>query len=95
MGTEFTPITYSYSVPYVTNSRLSQLSVKRTITAPDIIFTAADLINSEAAANYTAVAVTNGFIQTTYASLGAGVSHAQHHERVHDRHFQQSGTDRL
>jgi hypothetical protein len=70
----FTPITYHFTVPYVTNSRLSQLSVTRTITAPDIVFTAGDLIVSEALANYTALIMTNTFIQSTYVSLGGGVT---------------------
>ena len=70
----FTPITYHYTIPVVTNSRLSQLSVTRTITAPDVIFTARDLIVSEAPANYTALVMTNTFIQTTYVSPGGGVT---------------------
>jgi hypothetical protein len=43
LGTGFTPITYSYSIPWVTNGVLRSLSVTRTITAPDIIFTAGDI----------------------------------------------------
>jgi len=43
LGTGFTPITYHYSIPSVTNGAVQSLSVTRTVTAPDIIFTAGDL----------------------------------------------------
>jgi hypothetical protein len=43
LGTVFTPITYHYSIPWVTNGTLKTLSVTRTVTTPDIIFTAGDL----------------------------------------------------
>jgi hypothetical protein len=70
----FTPITYHYSVPFITNSRLSQISVTRTVTAPDVIFTAANLVAPGPVPNYTALSQTNTFIQTTYVSLGGGVT---------------------
>jgi hypothetical protein len=73
LGTNFAPVSYSYSVPYVTNSKLSQLKVTRTITAPDIIFTAADLINSEALPNYTALTRSGSFIPSGFVSPGGGV----------------------
>ena len=74
VGAAFAPITYTYTIPYVTNSKLSQLSVTRTINAPDVIFTAADLINSEALPNYTALTRSGTFIQSTYTSPGAGIT---------------------
>jgi hypothetical protein len=43
LGDTFTPITYRYTVPWVTNGVLRSLSVTRTVTTPDIIFTAGDL----------------------------------------------------
>ena len=43
LGTAFTPITYHYTIPWVTNGALRSLSVTRTVTAPDIVFTAGDL----------------------------------------------------
>jgi hypothetical protein len=44
VGAFFAPLFYTYTIPYVTNSRLTSLTVTRTITAPDILFTAADLV---------------------------------------------------
>jgi hypothetical protein len=73
LGTNFAPIIYNYSMPYVTNSKLSQLKVTRTITAPDIIFTAADLVNSEALFNYTSLTRSGSFIAPGYVSPGGGV----------------------
>jgi len=70
----FTPINYTYTLPYVTNSRLTKIKVTRTITQPDVIFTAADLIASEALPNYTALTRTGSFIATTYVSAGGGVT---------------------
>ncbi len=43
LGTAFTPRTYHYTIPWVTNGALRSLTVTRTVTAPDIIFTAGDL----------------------------------------------------
>ena len=57
LGTNFAPIIYNYTMPYVTNYQLSKLQVTRTVTAPDILFTAADLINSEALFNYLTLVV--------------------------------------
>jgi hypothetical protein len=69
----FNPITYSYNIAYVTNSRLFQGKVTRTITAPDILFTAANLA-SEAPLADPALAHSGTFIQTTYVSPGGGVT---------------------
>jgi hypothetical protein len=73
LGTNFPPINYNFTVPYVTNYTLSQLKVTRTITAPDIIFTAADLVNSEAPFNYASLTRSGSFIASSYVSLGGGV----------------------
>jgi hypothetical protein len=73
LGTAFAPITYHYTIPFVTNSRLSQLKVTRTISAPDIIFTAADLVNSEALPNYATLTRSGSFIPSGYVSPGGGV----------------------
>lgn len=72
-GTNFTPIVYRSSVPFVTNSKLGKLQVTRTITAPDILFTAADLVVNAGTPNYNPLARTNGFILSGYVSPGGGV----------------------
>jgi len=74
LGTAFTPITYHYTVPWVTNSKVYQMRVTRTISAPDIIFAAADLIDSEALANYAPLTRTGTFLANTYVSVGGGVT---------------------
>ena len=43
LGDTFTPITYHYTIPWVTNGVLRSLSVTRRVAAPDIVFTAGDL----------------------------------------------------
>lgn len=47
IGEAFTPIQYSFTVPFVTNNRLSTLHVTRTISQPDILFTAGDFSQAE------------------------------------------------
>jgi len=42
-GTGFRPITYTYTIPIVTNFHLVNQTVRRTIFQPDILFTAADI----------------------------------------------------
>ncbi len=45
VSTNFNPLQYNYSIPYITSNNISTtLLVTRTITAPDILFTAADLV---------------------------------------------------
>jgi len=73
LGTNFPPINYNYTIPYVTNYRLSQLKVTRTVTAPDVIFTAANLINSEALFNDLPLLRTNNYVLSPYVSPGNGV----------------------
>jgi len=43
LGIPFRPITNHYTIPQITNGTLVTLNVARTVTAPDIIFTAGDL----------------------------------------------------
>lgn len=43
LGTSFTPIIYRYSMPWRTNGVSRTLTVTRTVTQPDIIFTAGNL----------------------------------------------------
>ena len=73
LGVNFNTNTLNYTVPYVTNSKLSQIKVMRTITGPDIIFTAANLINSEALFNYLTLTRSASFIASGYVSPGGGV----------------------
>jgi len=42
----FAPLTYTYNVPVVINNQFVTLTMARTIVAPDIIFSAADLNNA-------------------------------------------------
>ena len=78
----FTPVTYTYTVPYVTNYRLSQLKVTRTITAPDILFTAADTLANTGAATATIypgpelppIIRTGSFLANPYAPLAPEVT---------------------
>jgi hypothetical protein len=74
LGPAFTPITYHYTIPSVTNSRLSHLSVTRTITAPDILFTAAYLISNGPPITDFELVKTGTFVATTYVSPGGGVT---------------------
>jgi hypothetical protein len=69
----FTPITYRYNIPYVTNSRLYQVHVTRTVRAPDILFTAANLASEGPPLSDPALSRSGTFIQTTYASPGGGI----------------------
>jgi len=71
LGTNFAPITYGYSIPYVTNSQGSQLAITRTITAPDILFTAANLVSENPLADPT-LSRTGTFVVNPYVSPGGG-----------------------
>jgi hypothetical protein len=70
----FTPVTYHYTVPYVTNFQLSQLSVTRTVTTPDILFTAAFLIANGPPITDFELTRTGTFIPSTYVSPGGGIT---------------------
>jgi hypothetical protein len=69
----FTPITYSYTVPFVTNSRLSTIKVQRTVTTPDVLFTAAYLVSNGPPITDFELARNGSFTVTTYVSPGGGV----------------------
>jgi len=45
-GNTFTPLVYTYSVPGLVNGHLTTLRFQRFITAPDLIFSAADLVDT-------------------------------------------------
>jgi hypothetical protein len=72
LGAAFTPITYNYTIPFVTNSRLSQLNVTRTVTVPDIIFTAADMVVGGPPILDPLLSRTGTFIPSPYVSPGGG-----------------------
>jgi hypothetical protein len=44
LGGGFIPKTFSYSIPWLTNGGLTSLHVTRTVTTPDIVFSAGDLV---------------------------------------------------
>ncbi len=69
LGTFYHPITYHYTIPWVTNGVLTTLGVTRTLTAPDIIFTAGELTFPGPDSYEEALVRNSGFI--TY---GAAVS---------------------
>jgi len=79
LGTSFAPLVYHYKIPWVTNGVLKTLNVTRTITQPDIIFTAGDL-TFPGPAPYQVTLVRSsptgtpaGFVATGFAvSLGTG-----------------------
>jgi hypothetical protein len=74
LGTTFTPISYSYKLPWITNSKLSQIQVTRTITAPDILFTAADMVTPGPPPNDPALSRSGTFILNPNASPGGGIT---------------------
>jgi hypothetical protein len=74
LGTNFNPITYHYTVPWIsTNGRLYQLPVARTITTPDILFTAADLLPTAVPLFDPPLTRTGTFLTNGFASPGGGV----------------------
>jgi hypothetical protein len=68
----FTPVSYTYTVPWVTNYHLYQLHVERTVTAPDILFTAANLLTEGPPLSDPELSRSGGFIASTYVSEGGG-----------------------
>jgi hypothetical protein len=46
ISTNFNPIVYHYNIPFITNGQLVSLPITRTVVAPDIIFAAADLVET-------------------------------------------------
>jgi hypothetical protein len=53
-GSNMIPVVYNYTMPYVTNGLLAQVAVTRTVTVPDIVFSAGDLISNTAPPSYNA-----------------------------------------
>jgi hypothetical protein len=75
VGTNFNPIIYNYKIPYInTNGQYSQLSVQRTVSTPDILFTAADMDPTAYPLGDAALTRTNAFIVSPYASPGGGIT---------------------
>jgi hypothetical protein len=76
LGVAFTPIIYNYSIPMVTNGTLQRLQVTRTVTQPDILFTAADLVSAPTTIPLVDNEYTRGyaFLTNGIVSLGGGVS---------------------
>jgi hypothetical protein len=46
LGGALTPRKFSYTLTYLTNGAVNRLNVTRTVTAPDIVFSAADLVGN-------------------------------------------------
>ena len=76
LGTGFTPITNHYTIPWVTNGVLRSLSVTRTVTAPDIIFTAGDLTFPGPSPYQQTLARSSGFITYGEAAMPGAVNGA-------------------
>ncbi len=75
-GNTFTPVTYTYTIPYITNNQLSKLKVTRTVTAPDIIFAASNMVVSTPFFTDFELAKFGSFIASPYASEGGGATPA-------------------
>jgi len=73
IGTAFTPKTYTYTIPFVTNNALKTLRVSRTIFQPDILFAAGDLVGPATTFPLTYSESTRGFnfLSNGVVSLGA------------------------
>ncbi|HUD45801.1 MAG TPA: hypothetical protein VMR33_03170 [Candidatus Baltobacteraceae bacterium] len=71
LGGGFTPRTFTYSIPWLTNGGVQNLHVTRTVTQPDIIFSAADLVgNTLGGAPFMYSAYSRGF---NFIASGAAV----------------------
>ena len=75
IGGGFTPRTFSYTIPWLTNGSIQPLRITRTVTAPDIIFGAANLTsnNLQFPFNYAAYSRGFNFIASGAAIVGSGV----------------------
>ena len=75
LGTNFAPITYNYTLPWInSNGALYQLAIARKITTPDVLFTAANL-NPTAVPLYDPPLTRTGtFLTNAYTSPGTGVT---------------------
>jgi hypothetical protein len=74
LGTNFTPLLYNYTIPFITNGVLQTLHVTRTVTRPDIVFAAADLSSAPAVYPfiYNGLSRSFTFIPSGYVSAAAG-----------------------
>ena len=74
LGQAFTPRTYHYSIPMLTNGAVQQLHITRTVTQPDIVFAAADLSSAPAVYPfiYNGLSRSFTFIPSGYVSAAAG-----------------------
>jgi hypothetical protein len=73
LGATFTPLTYNYAIPFVTNGMLQKIRVSRTITQPDILFTAGDLVGPPETfpLTYNAYDRTITYVNNNAVNLGA------------------------
>jgi hypothetical protein len=73
LSATFIPITYHYTMPYVTNGVLFQVPITRTVTAPDIVFSAGDLVaNNPLGYNIYSRGPIGGYVVDGTAQLSAG-----------------------
>lgn len=73
IASNFIPITYHYTMPYVTNGVLAQVSVIRRVTAPDIIFSAGDLVSNTTPVTFNAYTRVQGpYVVDGTVNLSAG-----------------------
>ncbi len=69
-GGGFTPRTFSYNIPWLTNGGIQSLHVTRTVTTPDIVFSAADLFGNTTTAPFSYVEYARGF---NFIASGAAI----------------------
>jgi hypothetical protein len=74
LGANFNPIIYNYTIPMITNGMLGTLHVTRTITAPDILFTAADLVGTAYPLQDPLLTRSVTFVSNNLASPGGGIT---------------------
>ncbi len=74
LGGGFVPRVFNYNVPWLTNGAVRNVRISRTVTTPDIIFSAADLVGNTLAwpLTYNAYARGFNFINSGAASIGGG-----------------------
>jgi hypothetical protein len=70
LGTGFTPRTFNYSIPWLTNGGLSMVNITRTVVTPDIVFSAGDLFGNTTTAPFTYVAYARSFNYIASPALG-------------------------
>ncbi|MGA2177348.1 MAG: hypothetical protein ABSH38_20425 [Verrucomicrobiota bacterium] len=74
LGTAFSNRVFTYKIPWITNSTLRRLTVTRTVVAPDVLFTAADLVVNAFPPNDEAVTRSGNFIANNVVSAGGGIT---------------------